>query len=244
MARWCPSATVLLSAALVATALVSLALLQLASPPLPKYPPCLFVDLGAGVGNTFRNFLDSSFNVTEELLPPGVSPDACEIHLFEANPAHTEYLRTLARTYLSTSLRLFVHPETAAWVVDGPINFFLDKVNARENFWGSSLEAAHPDVVASGHETALVTGVDLARWLKVTVSSHPWVVVKMDIEGSEMAVVQHLMRNGAHHLIDILLIEFHPDVPYRSQAGDLTRQEMVDVLKSEGVLVPSFFTST
>jgi len=37
-----------------------------------------------------------------------------------------------------------------------------------------------------------------------------WIVLKMDIEGSEYSVLRHLLEEGVAKKVDAFLVEFHP----------------------------------
>ena len=53
--------------------------------------------------------------------------------------------------------------------------------------------------------------IDIADWLKRTVSTTDFVVVKMDIEGAEYEVIPHLLSTGAAALIDEIFVEVHTE---------------------------------
>ena len=54
-------------------------------------------------------------------------------------------------------------------------------------------------------------GIDIADFLKRTVREDDFVVVKMDIEGAEYAVVPHLISAGVAPLVDEMFVEVHTD---------------------------------
>ena len=56
---------------------------------------------------------------------------------------------------------------------------------------------------------AVVQVVDFARWLNASFTTHDYVLLKMDIEGAEHAVVPRLVETGAIRLIDRLAFECH-----------------------------------
>ena len=64
------------------------------------------------------------------------------IYAFEANPFFDEqllqmkYLVTTGSKYKHT---VYLYNQTAAWIYDGKIEFYLDTVNTAVDFWGSSL---------------------------------------------------------------------------------------------------------
>lgn len=54
-----------------------------------------------------------------------------------------------------------------------------------------------------------IEGFDFAEWLKNTVSSRDYVVVKMDVEGTEFHLIPRLIETGAICLIDEIFLECH-----------------------------------
>ena len=54
-------------------------------------------------------------------------------------------------------------------------------------------------------------GIDIADFLRRTVSEDDFVVVKMDIEGAEYDICPHIINEGVGPLIDELFIEVHTD---------------------------------
>ena len=63
---------------------------------------------------------------------------------------------------------------------------------------------------ASAHTGVLpVPTVDLAAWLHSRFCPEDDVFVKMDIEGAEFEVLQHLVASGAAALVDSLACEWH-----------------------------------
>lgn len=54
-----------------------------------------------------------------------------------------------------------------------------------------------------------IRGFDFAHWLKSTVSERDFVVVKMDVEGTEFALIPKLVQTGAIVLIDEIFLECH-----------------------------------
>ena len=71
---------------------------------------------------------------------------------------------------------------------------------------GRRLGSSH-NIVQDGTRPA----IDIADWLRRTVRPDDFVVVKMDIEGAEYAIVPHLIAEGVGPLIDELFIEVHTE---------------------------------
>jgi FkbM family methyltransferase len=77
-----------------------------------------------------------------------------------------------------------------------------------------------------------VPAIDFSRWLKEMVARHteadgskPFVVVKMDIEGAEYAVLEELVHYGTVALISELMVEFHTQQFDQNQRPHYERRE-------------------
>lgn len=89
----------------------------------------------------------------------------------------------------------------AAWTYDGEIGFFPDGLN-------SQLSPERGDKRAC---------IDLARWLweempavRLTDGHRHRVVLKVDAEGSEYELLEHLIDQAANTLVHLAWIEWHP----------------------------------
>ena len=85
-----------------------------------------------------------------------------------------------------TSYRL---TRKAAWTYDGTIGY-------AEGGLGSRIGSADVKVGC----------FDLARWI---VEQYRPLVVKLDVEGSEYALLEHLHAAGADRVLEVLLVEWH-----------------------------------
>jgi FkbM family methyltransferase len=77
-----------------------------------------------------------------------------------------------------------------------------------------------------------VPAIDFSRWLKEMVARHteadgskPFVVVKMDIEGAEYAVLEELVHYRTVALISELMVEFHTQQFDQNQRPHYERRE-------------------
>ncbi len=104
-----------------------------------------------------------------------------------------------------------MYNSTASWIYDGFIEFYLDTVNLKNNFYGSSLELNHPDVVKSGNKKVKIPCKNIAAILKKYKKSD-FLVLKVDIEGSEYEMLVHLLKENVLDLIDLMPIEYHTNV--------------------------------
>jgi hypothetical protein len=168
----------------------------------------------------------------------------------EGNPRFETVLRTVEQCVTHASPRPLraVHMYTqtvATGEGDGPTVLYLDTVNAKNNYFGSSLLSTHTDVRSSARnhdgtpQTAKVQGITLSSLIKDTVpfaaGSH--VMVKIDIEGAEYALLNEAYDSGllcecAQHGVRIdVRVEIHPKVcgttrswnPYNVVQGSRSR---------------------
>lgn len=147
----------------------------------------------------------------------------------EGNPVFTARLKLLQQRVLQSIPRpvrcAHIFTETVvSGAEDGPIILFLDTVNKKNNFFGSSLLPNHTDVRNSAVKGELVAapvqGVTLSNFLKQTVKHQAGahVLIKIDIEGAEFAVLNEAYDSGA--LCDCVAsgvridmrVEIHPKV--------------------------------
>lgn len=181
----------------------------------------VFIDLGANIGDTVRYFIDDVATDTDELLRGYGAKDRkkWEIYAVEANPFFNKHLDELKEYTENLGHTIYVFKETAAWIEDKQLEFYLDLINPERNYWGSSLNKNHPDVQKSNFEKVIVNAIDISKILKYY-SPNDEVIMKIDIEGTEYKLLLHLLKQDTLKLIDIIAIEFHPrlanDIPYKN----------------------------
>jgi len=199
-------------------------------------PRCVFIDLGAADGNSFNFFKKNGYGEVGKC--PSVQWSAV---LVEANPRFNAQLGAIGKQNAGL---VNVMSSTAAYMCEAQTSFFLDTVNTQKNFWGSSMSSSHPDVQRSGQQKVTVPTANLNRILYEQTIPSDWVMVKMDIEGSEYDVLPCTANSPAASLIDRLYLEQHQ--PSWGMAGT-TPQQMEDAkntLRSKGVDIPNYFSYT
>ncbi|GMH30124.1 hypothetical protein Nepgr_031967 [Nepenthes gracilis] len=91
-----------------------------------------------------------------------------------------------------------------------------------------------------------IKGFDFANWLKNTVSESDFVVMKMDVEGTEFDLIPRLFETGAIFLIDEMFLECHYNRWQRCCPGQRTEKyektygqclELFTSLREKGILV-------
>jgi|GEM_PF-1120214 len=161
----------------------------------------VFIDLGTHYGEGLARLA--------RLIP--LDP-TWEIHTFEPNPAcHSG--EKLVRFHLPTNFH-----QAAAWIRDGEAEFIQEEPRisrsgspsdggARADGWASCLSGVRlPDRGLDKQLT--VKTVNLARIL-TEFDPAAEIIVKMDIEGAEFAVLRHLVNSGAICRINRLFVEWH-----------------------------------
>lgn len=200
-------------------------------------PRCVFIDLGAANGNTFEFFMKDGYGPVGN-CPSGGKWSAV---LVEANPRFDKDLGLVGKAHPG---EVNVLSSTAAYMCEAKTSFYLDTVNTAKNFWGSSMSDSHPDVQNSGKQKVTVPTANLVRLLREQTIPSDYVMVKMDIEGSEYDVLPCLADSDSASLVDRLYLEQHS--PSWGMLGTtLPQMEAVkQKLRSKGVDIPDYFSQT
>ena len=155
----------------------------------------LYVDVGA------RNYGSSIGSWFKKQYPK--QNKTFEIYAIEADKAfHGEY-------GLKKGVTLLPY---AAWLRNETLFFEITrdpgkKVQERGRGMGRIQPVQSSASYAADYDK--VEGIDFANWLKRTVSERDFVVMKMDVEGTEFHLIPRLIETGAICLIDELFLECH-----------------------------------
>jgi len=195
----------------------------------------VFIDLGAADGNTFNKFMANGYG------PIANCPSAqWAAVLVEANPHFNKPLAAVGAQHANVKAM----SSTAAYMCEGKTSFFLDTVNTEKHFWGSSMSSSHPDVQRSGKTKVTVPTMNLNRILYEQTIPGDWVMVKMDIEGSEFDVLPCLAQSASASLVDRLYLEQH-DPSWGMVGTTAAQMELAKLqLKQKGVDIPDYFSQT
>ncbi|KAK7301682.1 hypothetical protein RJT34_12553 [Clitoria ternatea] len=166
-----------------------------------------------------------------------------EVYAIEADKAfHEEY-----RTKKGVNLLPY-----AAWVRNETLFFEITRDPSKKMMVKGGgvrgMGRINPVQTSSSHmgDMDKIQGFDFAEWLKSAVTSRDFVVVKMDVEGTEFHLIPRLIQSGAICLIDELFLECHYNRWQRCCAGPRsakyhkTYSECLDLftsLRNHGVLV-------
>lgn len=130
---------------------------------------------------------------------------SCEVWGFEPNPCLISDLRA---RFDSPSIHI---EEAAAWISDGTATLYLGNPLSSTLLKGKRQSPRHPEFAIDYTKSVTVRTIDFARWLAISFTRDDEIIVKMDIEGAEYAVLSRLLASGAIDLIDTLFCEFHHD---------------------------------
>ena len=155
----------------------------------------VFIDGGAHIGEAIEVLLDKR----EDLL-------GCEVHFFEPNPDLIDGLNKMNDEDDNYDIKVY---HSALWVDNGGVDF-LESVErwgslggtivpSIQEKWGLKIAKDKPKPVPS---TSLVDFLD-------NFDKDDYIVIKLDIEGSEYFVVEDLLRSGKADMINELYVEWH-----------------------------------
>lgn len=151
----------------------------------------VFLDCGGNNGSSVRKFrreFDSSLRF--------------DIYTFEPNRAYESDYASFDRHTLIQS---------AVSDADGTAEFYLDREDGdgstlfrdkltKDTGGYGTLDIAHPE---------LVTTVDLSRWIGDELRPSDYIVLKLDVEGAEYAVLEKMASDGTLDRIRHLFVEWH-----------------------------------
>jgi FkbM family methyltransferase len=183
-----------------------------------RLPRNVFFDLGANKGDSLNSFVygKEAAQGGDSLKGKGAQGE-WDLWAFEGNSYFNKQLRELEQELKLIKLpngnpkyNVVMKTEAVANAYDGKAEFYVDRVNEKHDFWGSSLMKEHRDAIASQHYKVQVDSYDIARLIRENYTKDDYVIVKADVEGAEYDLIARFLANGAAELIDVLAIEFHP----------------------------------
>tara|TARA_R110000772_G_scaffold17946_1_gene49825 strand:- start:63140 stop:63721 length:582 start_codon:yes stop_codon:yes gene_type:complete len=176
----------------------------------------VFIDGGAHKGEAIEMLLDKRPDM-----------DGCEIHFFEPNEDLIPELKAIKDDRYDITVY-----HSALWAEDGEIDFLNSvgrwgtlggtTVPSIQEKWGLEFDRKNPNKVKA---------VSLSGFLEELLIKNQdedcYIVVKLDIEGSEYFVIDDLFRTNMIDEIDELYIEWHDHFfPHFKALGDDLRNKL------------------
>jgi len=199
-------------------------------------PKCVWIDLGAADGNSFKSFLGNYYGPVAN-CPSG----QWEAMLVEANPRFDQDLSQVASEWPGS---MHMYSSTAAYMCKAQTSFYLDTVTHANNYWGSSMSPNAADVRASGLQKVTVPTLNLNQILYEMTIPGDWVMVKMDIEGAEWDILPCLALAPAASLVDRLFVEIHNQSMGSTGTDPATMEAAQALLRLRGIDIPAYFSNT
>lgn len=163
-----------------------------------------------------------------------------EVYAIEADKTfHKEYQR-------KKGIRLLPY---AAWVRNETLSFEINRDPGQKGEdKGRGMGRIQPVQSSNSlvSDVDKIRGFDFANWLKNTVSERDFVVMKMDVEGTEFDLIPRLFETGAFCLVDEIFLECHYNRWQRCCPGERSSKyqktydqclELFTSLRKSGVLV-------
>ena len=153
----------------------------------------VFIDCGANTGQSLMTFKENWNDYNDY-----------EIHSFEALPLLASKVVDTANALNLKNFKF--HPEAVS-TEDGKVDFYISKNNG--NYYGSSLESTKETIILDNK--VIVDAIDLAKWITDRYSKEDFIVLKIDIEGTEYRLLKHLFNTGVINYCNEVYVEFHLD---------------------------------
>jgi len=188
-------------------------------------------------------FLDCGFHLGEginQFLSMGIIDDTYHIYSFEANPACMIVERTKNHPNITPI-------EKAVWIEDGYVFFKQENhvksmsnspTNGVSNVDGHASSIVIDDMKNQYLERCgivepiKIESLNFSEFLK-NLPDDSNIICKMDIEGSEFAVLEHLIETNQIRKIKKLFVEFHPHY-FPPHYGNL-KAELVSKIEELGI---------
>lgn len=186
----------------------------------------IYIDLGTNVGVQIRKLYEPELYPKAKIAPyfekyfGSRRADVCSFG-FEPNPAHALTLRRLVKAYNRMGWRVKIF-ENAVGSSKGKLPFLRQEEDTKNREWGARL--------AKKGETSnvLVDVIDVNEWFSREVLGRhskalPTIVMKVDIEGGDMALLSSLVYRGFYCVFSFIYAE-HVDQTFLNSTAILQQK--------------------
>lgn len=147
----------------------------------------VFIDAGANMGQSIENFI-KHWNDWRDF----------DIHSFEANPRLVTYFEK----YKDVKNINFYNK--AVWIYDGEVEFYLcNEGNHSSSIIGTKISGRLDKI------PTIMPCVDIGNFITTNYKKDDYIILKLDIEGGEYELLEHLISTNAFEYVDKLYLEFH-----------------------------------
>jgi FkbM family methyltransferase len=172
----------------------------------------IFIDAGAHAGESVSFYLDRQPKLKGSI-----------VYFFEPNPQYAQRLKEMEN---NRDYKVIYKPE-AVWTKNEELSFFIAK-----DQWGDAGSTLLPEKkeVLDRERPLKVRAIDFAEFLKTNVTANDYVIVKLDIEGAEYKVIEHLIETNTICMINEIWVEWHdrfyPDIDHFGVRYKLSAQDV------------------
>jgi FkbM family methyltransferase len=145
--------------------------------------------------------IDCGANLGLYTVPMAAS--GARVHAFEPNPHAFEELTRVTAGYSNVTLH-----RAAVTTEPGPVELYMHKwVEDDPVYWSSSSSLLAEKSNVRTEQSVTVEGIQLSRF--ITELGRPVKLLKMDVEGAEIGILNQLLDEGLHESIGQAFIEVH-----------------------------------
>lgn len=182
----------------------------------------IFIDCGSNIGQGLKQFA-SIYNMDSSWI----------VETFEPNP---NLIDSLKFNIKNLPMNITIHNK-AIWDTDGDVNFSI----MLEESEGSSVEklmdsrecSDAKSIAYRKHDTIItIPSVNISNILKCY-NKDDYIIVKLDIEGSEFRVIRKMLLDNTIDFIDELYVEWH--TKYLSSESIDTQNSLIEQLSSRQI---------
>ena len=166
----------------------------------------LFIDCGTNLGQGLKHF-NNKFNLFN-------NPEF-DIYTFEPNPyIKLDSMFNNIKNLIKINKAVWIDEEPIKFICKGKKDFELRKKYNEERFQGggSQILCTKKQYDIPEHvevDYINVEAINFSNFLKNNSNKYSEIIVKMDIEGAEFQIIDHLIENDTLKLIAELFIETH-----------------------------------
>ena len=183
-----------------------------------KNDKVLFLDLGANIGQGYNWF--SKFFKGENI----------DFELFEPNP----YCYKKLKNYVNIKNKTVITHNLGVSTKSGKVKFYGLKEEGDIYSLSGSIVKNHNSIhYKTKEENAIeIETINLGKFLIHKSKTYDKIIIKMDIEGAEVEILEQLISTEIANLIDILYVEFHSQYQVKSKHSRLIRVREIKIIKS------------
>ena len=185
---------------------------------ISKKDKVIFLDLGANIGQGYTWF--SKFFKGENI----------DFELFEPNP----YCYKKLKNYLDIKNKSIILHNLGVSTKSGKVKFYgLKEEGDMYSLSGSIIKDHNSIHYKTKEENAIeIETINLGELIIKKSKTYDKLIIKMDIEGAEVEILEKLISTKIANLIDVLYVEFHSQYQVKSEHSRILKVREKKIIKS------------